>query len=162
MAAASLYNHFSSLDDMLAGVVESLLGEMTEAYEKVADLPADEAMSTVVKAHVSAFAARPGAARIVLTDFNAPRGISAIDQVEAQIDHVYALDHELIQRGQKQKTFRKVNSNDVMLTRIGMTLMLLSDRWFETSDLTTRETQKVASTIADFTLRLLSRPQSPE
>ena len=155
MAPASIYNHFSSLDDLLAGVVDTLLGDMTNAYEEAADLPPDEAVLSIVKTHVAAFAARPGAARIVLTDFDKPQGITALDQVETRIEHIHALEKSLISRGFEQKLFREVNPHDVLLARIGMTLTLLSDRWYESPRLTDEETERVASTIAEFTLRIL-------
>ena len=157
ISAPSIYNHFSSLDDLLAGVVDRHLATLAEAYEAVTDLAADEAMEKLSKMHVETFAAHPGAARLVLADFHTPNGIAALDKAERQIIRVNRLDRDLIRRGQKDGIFRQVNAHDVTIARIGMSLTLLSVRWFNTEDLSQDDLDRCASTVADFTLRMLRR-----
>ena len=156
ISAPSVYNHFASLDDLLAALIARRMADLAEVYAEVANLPADEAMEQVCKTHVEIYAANPGSTRLILADFHTPHGIEAVDKAEDDVDVINDLDRDLILRGQKEKLFRKVKPHDVTIARIGMSLVLLSDRWFDSQQLTRREIKQCASTVADYTLRLLS------
>ena len=156
ISAPSVYNHFASLDDLLAAIVARRMAELAEVYEEVQHLAADEAMQHVCRTHIEIFAANPGSTRLILADFHTPNGIEAVDKAEKDVDVVNDLDRALILRGQKEKVFRKVKPHDATMARIGMSLVLLSDRWFDSTQLTRREINGCAATVADFTLRLLA------
>lgn len=156
LSAPAVYNHFSSLDDLLAAVALKHLTCLNDIYDNVAALSPSKAIETVCRQHVHQSAQRPGAARLFLSDLQSPSGHKSVHLLEKQVLSIRSREAELIEKGIASGEFRPVDPGNATTARMGMSLTMLAMHWLYGNAMDMPDPDRIADTVADFVLRYLA------
>lgn len=156
VSAPSVYNHFDSLEDMLAAILEEHLSDLLLLHSEIASMAPVSAIRSLCVGHTRLLARNPAAAHLLTTDMQLRHTLLPMRKIADQFAQANHAEEAILRRGLAAGEFREVYFFNVILARIGMTTTMLSTI---STDGRTDDDQVtiVGETVADYTVRYLKK-----
>lgn len=122
----SIYKHFKGRDGVLSALVGRAIEAELETFDGLDDLPVEAALRLQSERLFSLHTARPAVARLILTDFAIPGGLSAFDENQELIARLYEREETLLNRGIQEQALRPVSISMFVAARLGPLLTLMA------------------------------------
>ncbi len=154
VSAPSVYNHFASLEDLLAAILEEHLSDLLQVHAALRLLNGERAVKTLCEKHAQLLADNPTAAHLLMADQRLRSELAPLRNIVEKMSALNRAEAEIYERGVSDGVFREVDCHDVILARLGMTTTILSARW------TNGRVEKghatiVGEKVASFVLKIL-------
>ena len=121
----SLYAHFAGRKELLQALAERMITDVEKIYSSLHGLPPREALLASADRTIDFFVERPGFARLLMSDFQAPRAFSIFNQSSDKIEKVLQAIDDIIKKGVAENTVRDVPPDLFLAFRMGVTLFPL-------------------------------------
>jgi len=154
---ASIYSYFDGLDAILASVVEQGLKSHLNCYENFPEESAEQIIFDLCHVNVKFYARNKGITRLLLTDLATVDGNAAFNANEHLLRQLSSWEIGLIGRHFDISDLNRMQCNDLVMSRVGMTLTMISTRWLLKMETGEAELKEIAETVSKHVLGYLAR-----
>ncbi|UWQ80557.1 TetR/AcrR family transcriptional regulator [Leisingera sp. S132] len=154
VSAPSVYNHFASLEDLLAAILEEHLDDLLEVYAAISTLPPERAVRELCKEHTMLLAENPAAAHLLMAHQQLKAKLGPLRHIAEKISALNTAEAAIFKSGESQGVFQEVDFHDVTLARLGMTTTILSAHRTN-SGIVQDQVATTAETVSAFVLKIL-------
>lgn len=154
VSAPSVYNHFASLEDLLAAILEEHLDDLLEVHAEISALPPERSVRELCEDHTKLLAKNPAAAHLLMAHQQLRAKLGPLRHIAEKMSALNTAEAAIFKNGASQGVFHVVNSHDVTLARLGMTTTILSAHWTN-SEMKQVQIARTGETVAAFVLKIL-------
>jgi len=147
---ASVYSHFSGLDDVLFHVAKGAFDDLQNMYEGLDQKSAEDAVHQVNLELIRFLASNQGVARLFMNDFAAAQRLPAFSNNADRIESWTNRDVEMMRSKFELNADTDGALEDLFLGKLGLVGNLLASRWCFGNDVSEKDCQsfaRMASTL---------------
>ena len=154
ISAPSVYNHFASLEDLLAAILEEHLDDLLSVHATIGALPPERAVRDLCKGHTKLLAENPAAAHLLMAHQQLRAKLGPLRHIAEKMSSLNTAEAAIFKKGASQGVFQEVDFHGVILSRLGMTTTILSAHRTN-SGIEQDQVATTGETVSAFVLKIL-------